>query len=72
MPGSFTVIGQSVGCRRGMPEAARFITYLITSGDLYLVLSRFIEEAVSEAKSSGLVDKWITEFGVEGKLSTPE
>ena len=55
-----------------MPEAARFITYLITSGDLYLVLSRFIEEAVSEAKSSGLVDKWITEFGVEGKLSTPE
>ena len=66
------MIGQSVGCRRGMPEAARFITYLITSGDLYLVLSRFIEEAVSEAKSSGLVDKWITEFGVEGKLSTPE
>ena len=66
------MIGQSVGCRRGLPEAARFVTYLIISYDFYLILSRFIEEAVSEAKSSGMVDKWIREFGVEGKLSTPE
>jgi len=55
LPGSFTVIGQCVGCRRGLPEAARFI-----------------EETVSEAKSSGMVDTWIRDFGVEGKLSTPE
>ena len=44
------------------------LSYLLT----YLILSRFIEEAVNEAKSSGMVDKWIREFGVEGKLSTPE
>ena len=55
------------GCQR--PQGSLpILSHLMT----YLVLSRFIEEAVTEAKSSGLVDKWIREFGVEGKLSTPE
>ena len=55
------------GCQR--PRGSLLIlSHLMT----YLFLSRFIEEAVSEAKASGLVDKWIREFGVEGKLSTPE
>ena len=55
LPGSFTVIGQSVGCRKRLPEAARFI-----------------EEAVMEARTSGMVDTWIREFGVQGKLSAPQ
>ena len=55
------------GCQRPLGSLL-ILSHLLT----YLFLSRFIEEAVSEAKSSGLVDKWIREFGVEGKLSTPE
>ena len=47
------------------------VSYLIIPVS-YFILSRFIEEVVSEAKSSGMVDTWIREFGVEGKLSTPE
>ena len=69
------MIGQCVGCRRGLPEAARFISYLIFNNIIpmtYHIISRFIEETVSEAKSSGMVDTWIRDFGVEGKLSTPE
>ena len=30
LPGSFTVIGQSVGCKRGQPEAAEFLDQIVS------------------------------------------
>lgn len=55
LDGCFTVIGQSVGCNKKLPEAAAFI-----------------EHCVQDAIKTGLIEKWIQEFDVIGKLSVPE
>ena len=55
LDGSFTVIGQSAGCNKNLPEAAAFI-----------------EQCVQQAIKTGLIEKWIQEFNVVGKLSVPE
>lgn len=45
LPGSFTVIGQSVGCKRDLPEAAEF-------------LHQFVEEAKASGLITGLIEKY--------------
>ena len=45
LPGSFTVIGQSVGCRRDIPEAAKF-------------LHDFVEDAKASGLISSLIEKY--------------
>merc|ERR1711936_18030 len=45
VPGSFTVIGQSIGCKRGLPEAAAF-------------LHQFVEEAKKTGLVSKLIEKY--------------
>lgn len=45
LTGSFTVIGQSVGCKRNLPEAAAF-------------LHQFVEEAKTSGLISSLIEKY--------------
>jgi len=55
LPGSFTVIEQSIGCKHGIPEAAAF-------------LSSFVGEVTQKG---GLVETLILKHGVVGKLTVP-
>ena len=45
IPGSFTVIGQSIGCKHGMPEAAQY-------------LHEFVEESKRNGFISSLIEKY--------------
>ena len=68
--GSFTVIGQSVGCRFNKDYNKRIILQLIHRKGLPEAAA-FIEQCVLEVRKNGNVDGWIEKYGVTGKLSTP-
>ena len=69
--GSFTVIGQSVGCRFKKDYNLRKIFLQLIYRKGLPEAAAFIEQCVLEVRKNGNVDGWIEKYGVTGKLSTP-
>ena len=69
--GSFTVIGQSVGCRFKKEYSLRKIFLQLIYRKGLPEAAAFIEQCVLEVRKNGNVDGWIEKYGVTGKLSTP-